>query len=142
MFPVGPDYVVGPGDRFTIFIWGRYEFSHQVEVDRNGEISLPKVGVLKVWGLTFAQLNDYILAEFSKYYKDFRLNLTMDRLRTIRVYVVGEAVNPGSYSLSSLSTAYNALFAAGGPTKRGSLRKIQLIRNGKTFKPLTCMISC
>ncbi len=134
--PVGPDYVVGPGDRFTIFIWGRYEFSHQVEVDRNGEISLPKVGVLKVWGLTFAQLNDYMLAEFSKYYKDFRLNLTMDRLRTIRVYVVGEAVNPGSYSLSSLSTVYNALFAAGGPTKRGSLRKIQLIRNGQTVQTI------
>ena len=134
--PVGPDYIVGPGDRFTIFIWGRFEFTHSVEVDRNGEISLPKVGVLKVWGLTFAQLNDYMLAEFSKYYKDFRLNLTMDRLRTIRVYVVGEAVNPGSYSLSSLSTAYNALFTAGGPTKRGSLRKIQLIRNGKNIQTI------
>ena len=134
--PVGPDYIVGPGDRFTIFIWGRYEFSHQVEVDRNGEISLPKLGVLKVWGLTFSHLHDYLLAEFLKYYKDFRLNLTMDRLRTIRVYVVGEAVNPGSYSLSSLSTVYNALFVAGGPTKRGSLRKIQLIRNGKNIQTI------
>ena len=134
--PVGPDYVVGPGDRFTIFIWGRFEFTHPVEVDRNGEISLPKLGVLRVWGLTFSQLNDYLMAEFLKYYKDFRLNLTMDRLRTIRVYVVGEAVNPGSYSLSSLSTAYSALFAAGGPTKRGSLRKIQLIRNGKNIQTI------
>jgi protein involved in polysaccharide export with SLBB domain len=63
--PVGPDYIVGPGDRFTIFIWGRFEFTHPVEVDRNGEISLPKLGVLKVWGLTFSQLNDYLMAEFS-----------------------------------------------------------------------------
>lgn len=129
--PVGPDYVVGPGDRFTIFVWGMIDLFYQVEVNRNGEISLPKVGVLKVWGLTFSQLKDYLFAEFSKYYKQFQLNLTMDRLRTIGVYVVGEAVNPGRYTVSSLSTVYNALFAAGGPSKRGSLRKIQLIRNRK-----------
>ncbi len=134
--PVGPDYIIGPGDRFNIFIWGRFELFHQVEVDRSGEIYLPKVGVLKVWGLTFSQLQDYLFAEYSKYYKDFRLNLTMDRLRTIRVYVVGEAVKPGSYSLSSLSTVYSALFSAGGPSKRGSMRKIQLIRNGKTIRTI------
>ena len=134
--PVGPDYVIGPGDQFTIFIWGRIDLSYQIGVDRNGEISLPKVGVLKVWGLTFSQLRDYLFTEFSRYYKDFQLNLTMDRLRTIRVYAVGEVANPGSYTLSSLSTAYNALFVAGGPSKRGSMRKIQLIRNGKTIRTI------
>ena len=132
--PVGPDYVIGPGDRFTIFVWGRIDLSHQVEVGRDGEISIPKIGVLKVWGLTFSQMRDYIIGQLSRYYKDFQLNLSMDRLRTIRVYVVGEAVNPGSYSLSSLSTVYNALFAAGGPSKRGTLRKIQLLRNGKAIR--------
>jgi protein involved in polysaccharide export with SLBB domain len=134
--PVGPDYVIGPGDRFTIFIWGRFDLSYQVEVNRDGEISLPKIGALKVWGLTFSQLKDYLFAEISKYYKEFQLNLTMDRLRTIRVYVVGEAVTPGSYALSSLSTVYNALFAAGGPSKRGTMRKIQLIRNGKRIQTI------
>jgi polysaccharide export outer membrane protein len=134
--PVGPDYVIGPGDGFSIFIWGRFDLTYPVEVNRDGEISLPKVGVLKVWGLTFSQLRDYLFAAFSKYYKGFHLNLTMDRLRTIRVYVVGEAVTPGSYTLSSLSTVYNALFAAGGPSKRGTLRKIQLIRNGKAIQTI------
>lgn len=134
--PVGPDYVIGPGDRFTIFLWGRFDAAYQVEVNRDGEITLPKIGPLKVWGLNFSQLQDYLFKEFSKYYKDFQLNLTMDRLRTIQVYMVGEAVTPGSYTLSSLSTVYNALFAAGGPSKRGSLRNIQLLRNGKRIQSI------
>ena len=132
--PVGPDYLIGPGDRFTIFIWGRMDQTYEVEVNRDGKISLPRVGALKVWGLTFSQLNDYLHVEFAKYYKDVRLIVTMDRLRTIRVYVVGEAVTPGSYALSSLSTVYNALFAAGGPSKKGSMRQIRLIRNGKIIR--------
>ena len=129
--PVGPDYVIGPGDAFTITLWGRLEASFAVEVDPNGEISLPKVGVLKVWGLTFSQLQSLLFDQISKYYKDFQMNVTMEKLRTIRVFVVGEAQSPGNYLLSSLSTVYHALIAAGGPSKRGSLRNIQLIRNGK-----------
>ncbi len=134
--PVGPDYVIGPGDRFSIFLWGKFDTSYHVEVNRDGVISLPKLGALKVWGLTFSQLKEFLSKEFSKYYKDFQLNLTMDGLRTIQVYVVGEAVTPGSYTLSSLSTVYNALFAAGGPSKRGSLRNIQLLRKGKKTQTL------
>ena len=134
--PVGPDYVVGPGDRFTIFLWGRFDLTYQVVVNRDGEISIPKIGPLKVWGLNFSQLQEYLFKEFSRYYKDFQLNVTMDRLRTIQVYVVGEAATPGSYILSSISTAYNALFAAGGLTKRGSLRNIQLLRKGKKVQTI------
>jgi len=134
--PVGPDYVIGPGDRFDISLWGRIEGSYGVEVDRNGEITLPKVGTLKVWGLTFAELKEYLSKEFSKHYKGFYMNVAMGKLRTIRVYVVGEVVTPGSYTLSSLSTVYNALFAAGGPSKRGTLRNIQLIRNGKIIRSI------
>ena len=132
--PVGPDYIIGPGDRFSISLWGRFERFYQVEVDRNGEITLQKIGTLKVWGLTFSELKKYLSREFSKHYKGFHMNVAMGRLRTIRVFVVGEVVTPGSYTLSSLSTVYNALFAAGGPSKRGTMRNIQLIRNGEVVR--------
>ena len=134
--PVGPDYVVGPGDSFLICLWGRVEASFDVKVDRNGEITLPKVGTLKVWGLSFSELKKCLLREFSKHYKGFHMNVVMGRLRSIRVFVVGEVVTPGSYTLSSLSTVYNALFSAGGPSKRGTLRNIQLIRNGKLIRTI------
>jgi len=134
--PVGPDYVIGAGDRFTIDIWGRIEASYKVEVDQNGEIIIPKIGRLKVWGLTFSQLRNFLQTEFSNYYKDFHINITMDRIRTIQVFVVGEAETPGSFTISSLATAYNALFAAGGPTKRGTMRKIKLMRNGEVVKEI------
>ena len=134
--PVGPDYVIGPGDSFTITLWGRVEGSYPVEVDRNGEISIPKIGVIKVWGLTFSQLQKFLFEQISKYYKEFQMNVTMDRLRTIRVFVVGEAQTPGSYILSSLSTVYHALIAAGGPSKKGSMRHIQLLRDGKVTETI------
>ncbi len=134
--PVGPDYVVGPGDSFIISLWGRLEARFEVGVDRNGEITLPKVGVIKVWGLTFSELKQAIYKQLSKYYSGFQMNITMDRLRTIRVFIVGEAETPGSYTLSSLSTVYSALFAAGGPSKRGSMRNIQLMRNGKLLRAI------
>lgn len=134
--PVGPDYVIGPRDSFTITFWGRVEASFPVEVDRNGEIFLPKVGVLKVWGLTFSQLQKFLFEEISKYYKDFQMNVTMEKLKTIHVFVVGEAQSPGNYVLSPLSTVYHALIAAGGPSKKGTMRNIQLLRNGKVIETI------
>jgi protein involved in polysaccharide export with SLBB domain len=127
--PVGPDYVVGPGDSFTVTLWGRLNAQYNVAVDRSGQITLPEVGVLKVWGMTFDRLQNYLEHEFSRKYTDFKMAVTMDRLRTIRVYVVGEAQTPGGYSLSSLSTVINALFAAGGPSKNGTMRNVRMLRN-------------
>jgi protein involved in polysaccharide export with SLBB domain len=127
--PVGPDYVVGPGDSFTVTLWGRVNAQYNVAVDRSGQITLPEVGVLKVWGMTFDRLQNYLEHEFSRKYTDFKMAVTMDRLRTIRVYVVGEAQTPGGYSLSSLSTVINALFAAGGPSKNGTMRNVRMLRN-------------
>ncbi|MFZ5875347.1 MAG: SLBB domain-containing protein [Nitrospirota bacterium] len=130
--PVSPDYVIGPSDEFTITIWGLVDGLYKVQVDRNGEITLPRAGVIPVAGLRYDELRPFLERHLAKYYQDFHLSVGMGRLRSIRVYVVGEAVHPGSYTLSALSTAYHALFAAGGPTKRGSLRKMQVIRGGKT----------
>lgn len=131
--PVNADYIVGPGDEFTVTLWGLVEGIYKLQVDRNGEVVLPKAGVVPVAGLRYSELKAAIQGQLSKYYKDFNLSVSMGRLRSIQVYVVGEVLKPGSYTLSSLSTAYNALFAAGGPTKRGTLRNIQLIRNGKVI---------
>jgi protein involved in polysaccharide export with SLBB domain len=127
--PVGPDYIIGPGDGFTVTLWGRVNAKGAVIVDRDGEITLPEVGVLNVSGMSFAQLQDYLRDEFSRKFTDFKMNVTMGKLRTIKVFVVGEAQTPGSYTLSSLSTVINALFAVGGPSKNGTLRGIRLLRN-------------
>jgi polysaccharide export outer membrane protein len=131
--PVGPDYVIGPGDEIRINVWGRIEGSYSVVVDRDGNIAIPKIGVIGVTGLTFKELKEVLQREFSKYYTGFEMNVSMGQLRTIRVYVVGHAERPGAYTVSSLSTLVNALFEAGGPSKTGSMRNIEVKRNGKTI---------
>jgi len=131
--PVGPDYVIGPGDSIRIIIWGSVQGEYNQMVDRNGQIAIPKVGVIQVSGLTFSQLQQVLEREFARQYTNFQMNVTLDNLRTIRVYVVGQAASPGSYSISSLSTLVNGLFAAGGPSISGSLRDIQVRRQGKVI---------
>jgi len=128
--PVGPDYVMGPGDDVTINVWGAVDSTLVRTVDRNGRIVLPKVGDLRIWGLTFAQADRLIRDELARYFRGFQTSVTMGRLRTVNVYVVGEVCQPGVYTLSSLSTVTNGLFSAGGPTKLGSLREVRLIRGG------------
>ncbi|MFN3740311.1 MAG: SLBB domain-containing protein [Thermodesulfovibrionales bacterium] len=131
--PVSPDYVIGPGDEIRIAVWGKIDGQWSVVVDRDGNISIPKLGVLGVTGLTFKELKELIYKEFSKYYTGFEMNVSMGTLRTIRVYVVGNAQRPGAYTVSSLATLVNALFEAGGPSKTGTMRDIQVKRNGKTI---------
>ncbi len=130
--PVGPDYVVGPGDTIRIEVWGKIEKSWHVSVDNDGKIILPKIGVLGVTGLTFRELKEVLQKELSKYYTGFEMNVSMGQLRSITVYVVGNAQWPGAYTISSLSTIINALFESGGPSKTGSMRNIQVKRNGRT----------
>jgi polysaccharide biosynthesis/export protein len=129
--PVGPDYVIGPGDSIRIIIWGSVQGEYNLTVDRNGQVDIPKIGVVHVSSMTFKQLRQVIDQEFARQYKNFQMNVTLDNLRTIQVYVVGQARFPGSYAVSSLSTLVSALFAAGGPAKTGSLRDIQVRRRGK-----------
>lgn len=132
--PVGPDYVIGPGDRIILNLWGGVEGTHELEVNRSGEIVLPRVGNVKVWGITIERLPGLLKANLSKIFKDFDLNVTMGKLRVIKVYVVGEVKAPGDYNLSPLSTLINALSAAGGPLKTGTLRNIQVKRGGKVVE--------
>jgi len=131
--PVGPDYVIGPGDEIKTTVWGNIDGQWNLVVDRDGNISVPKLGVIGVTGLTFKELKDALYKAMSKNYTGFEMNVTMGALRTIRVYMVGNARSPGVYTVSSLSTLVNALFEAGGPSKVGTMRDIQLKRNGKTI---------
>jgi len=129
---VGPDYVVGPGDAFIIDVWGNFNGTFRVTVSRSGEIVLPKVGAIQVWGQSFSEARETIRQKIAKYYTGFEINVTLGELRSIQVYVVGEVLRPGTYTVSSLSTALNALHAAGGPAKSGTLRNLQLVRDGET----------
>jgi polysaccharide biosynthesis/export protein len=126
--PVGPDYVLGPGDDLTINVWGAVDSTLVRTVDRNGRIVLPKVGDLRIWGLTFSQADRLIRDELARFFRGFQTSVTMGRLRTVSVHVVGEVCQPGVYTLSSLATVTNALYSAGGPTKLGSLREVRLLR--------------
>ncbi|MFZ5447630.1 MAG: SLBB domain-containing protein [Thermodesulfobacteriota bacterium] len=129
--PVGPDYIIGPGDTVRIIIWGSVQGEYNLTVNRNGQVDIPKVGVVHVSGLTYRQLREVMDREFARQYTNFQMNVTLDNLRTIQVFVVGQARFPGSYAVSSLSTLVNALFASGGPSKSGSMRNIQVRRGGK-----------
>ncbi len=131
--PVGPDYVVGVGDTVRIILWGNVQGEYNPTVDRNGAITIPKVGVVHVSGLTYKQLREVMEKEFSRQYTNFQMNVTLDNLRTIQVFVVGQARFPGSYAVSSLSTLISALFASGGPSKSGSMRHIQVRRGNRVI---------
>lgn len=126
--PVPADYVIGPGDELLIRAWGKIELQARVTVDRNGQIFIPKVGTLTVAGLRYAQLESNIHSAIAGLYKDFDLNVTMGQLRSIQIFVLGSARQPGVYTVSSLSTLVNALFASGGPSATGTMRHIQLRR--------------
>ena len=129
---VTPDYVLGPGDQLLIRIWGQVNFNAQVTVDRSGSVYLPQVGGIHVAGLPYAQVKQHIQDAVGRIYKSFNLDVEMGQLRSIQVFVVGRARRPGNYTLSSLSTLVTAIFATGGPSVQGSLRDIQVRRNGQT----------
>ena len=129
--PVTPDYLVGPGDELLIRGWGQIDITnYRAMVDRNGLIYVPTVGTISVAGVRYNRLNEYLKQAIGRYYKNFDLDVTLGRLRSVQVFVVGQVRRPGSYTVSSLSTLIDTLFASGGPSKRGSMRQIQLKRSG------------
>jgi len=130
--PVPADYVLGPGDQLLIRAWGKIDLDSRVTVDRNGQINLPKVGTLTVAGLRYAQVEGYLRSAISDLFKDFELNVALGQLRSIQIFVLGDARQPGAYTVSSLSTLVDALFTSGGPSATGTMRHIQLRREGRT----------
>jgi protein involved in polysaccharide export with SLBB domain len=120
--PVGPDYVVGPGDGLSVDLWGGVSQRLYRVVDREGRVSLPEVGPILVSGKSLAAVQQNLQQILRTQFRDVSVDVSLARLRTVRVYEVGDVTNPGAYDISSLSTPLNALFSAGGPTQRGSMR--------------------
>ena len=129
--PVGPDYVVGPGDGLAIDLWGGVSQRLTRTVDREGRVSLPEAGPLLVSGKTLGDIQDQVQRILRTQFRDVSADVSLLRLRTVRVYVVGEVAAPGAYDISSLSTPLNALFTAGGVTPRGSLRQLEHYRGNQ-----------
>jgi len=129
--PAGPDYVVGPGDGLAIDLWGGVSRRIYRSVDREGRISLPEVGPLLVSGKSLAEVQQNLQQVLRTQFRNISADVSLSRLRTVRIYVVGDVANPGAYDVSSLSTPLNALFIAGGPTSGGSLRIVRHFRGSQ-----------
>ena len=134
--PVSSDYALGAGDEVVIKGWGSIDIDIKAVVDRNGQINIPKVGPIQLSGVKASQAQAVIRSSIGRYYQGFELSVTMGQLRTITLYVVGQARKPGAYNVSSLSTLVSGLFATGGPSATGSLRKVQLKRANQTVAEL------
>jgi protein involved in polysaccharide export with SLBB domain len=126
--PAGPDYVVGPGDGLTINLSGGISQRLQRVVDREGRVALPEVGAVEVSGQNLGDAQHLIRSVLSRQFRDVEADVSLSRIRTVRVYVVGDVERPGAYDVSSLSTPLNALYIAGGPTSGGSLRLLEHYR--------------
>ncbi len=132
MAPVPSDFVVGPGDELRIRVWGQLSFQANVRVDRSGEIYLPQVGPVHVASVPFSELDGQLRSAIGRVYHNFDLTVDLGQIRSIQVYLAGEARTPGVYTVSSLSTLVDALFVGGGPNAQGSVRNIELRRGSQT----------
>ena len=126
--PAGPDYVLGPGDGLSIDLFGGVSQRLHRVVDREGRLSLPEVGGIQVTGRTLGDVQHLVQTALRSQFRDVQADVSLSRLRSVRVYIVGDVENPGAYDISSLSTPLNALYEAGGPTSRGSLRLVKHYR--------------
>jgi protein involved in polysaccharide export with SLBB domain len=134
--PVPTDYIIGPGDEVVVQIYGLLDADVRLMVDRNGQISVPKVGTFRLAGTKASQLESVLRSQISKTYANYQLSATLGQLRSIQIFVVGQARQPGVFTVSSLSTFVSALFETGGPSVNGSLRNIQLKRDGRVISTI------
>jgi protein involved in polysaccharide export with SLBB domain len=126
--PIGPDYVLGPGDSLRIDLWGGLSQNFTRAVDRDGRLTLPEAGDVQVAGLTLERAQITIAHALAQQYRNAQVAVTVAALRSVRVYVVGDVESPGAYDVSSLATPLSALYASGGPTAAGSLRVLDHYR--------------
>ncbi len=133
MVPAPADYTLGPGDEVLVRASGSIDIDFKGSIDRNGQFNLPKIGTLNLAGVKSEQVENTIRQAVARLYKGFTLNVTLGRLRTLNIYVVGQVRKPGSYRVSSLSTVLSALTETGGPNAQGSVRAVQLKRQGATI---------
>lgn len=129
--PVPTNYMVGPGDTIKVQLYGKDNEQYDLTVTRDGVLQFPELGPINVSGLSFSELRDVLSKQIKQQMIGVDSNITMGELRSIRVFIAGDAYKPGSYTVSSLSTITQALFVSGGVSDIGSLRNIQLKRQGK-----------
>jgi polysaccharide biosynthesis/export protein len=129
---VPADYRVGPGDELLIRAWGQIDVDYQGQIDRSGQIFIPKIGPMVVAGMPVEKLNEHIRTTFEKQYRNFELTVTLGKLRQIQFYVMGFVKKPGVYAAPSTSSLLYGLMTSGGAQQYGDLRKIELRRGGKT----------
>jgi protein involved in polysaccharide export with SLBB domain len=129
--PVPAGYILGPGDELVVQINGLAELSENLVIDRDGRVLIPKVGPLSLAGVALNNAEKVLAAHIGKVYRNFTVSVTLGRLRSIELFVTGQARQPGKHLVSSLSSLINALFETGGPSSNGSLRTIELRRAGK-----------
>ena len=134
--PVGPDYVLGIGDSLTLNMWGAHTDHINFIIDRQGQVVLPDAGPITINGLTLGQAQIAIQKALSTQFQNVHVEISMGRLHSIRVYVIGDVQSPGAYDVSSLATPLSALFAAGGPTARGSMRVLRVYRADKLVREI------
>ncbi|MEN9416496.1 MAG: hypothetical protein RI988_116, partial [Pseudomonadota bacterium] len=124
--PVPADYLIGPGDELHVRAWGSIDMDIKVLVDRNGQISLPRVGTLSIARRSISDAERIVREQMSRTFKGFSLSVGLGQLRSLQIFVVGQARKPGAYSLGALTTMVGAVFASGGPGPNGSMRRVQL----------------
>lgn len=134
--PVPADYIIGPGDTIILQFFGKENARYSLVVTREGMVQIPKIGPVSAAGQRFSELQKKWQNHINKKMIGVRASITMGRLRSIRVFILGEAERPGSYTVSALSTMTNALFVSGGIKHIGSLRQIQLKRGGQLITEL------
>ncbi|HEX4872034.1 MAG TPA: polysaccharide biosynthesis/export family protein, partial [Nevskiaceae bacterium] len=134
--PIPKEYVLGPGDVIEAQLFGKQNTKYSLTVQRDGSIQFPELGPIQVAGLPFEDMQRLLQQQISNRLIGVQAAITLGPLRSIRVFVLGNARNPGSYTVSSLSTITNALFASGGVAETGSLRRIQLKRQGQLISTL------
>ncbi|ACV26335.1 SLBB domain-containing protein [Kangiella koreensis] len=134
--PVPSNYVVGPGDVIQVQLYGKENNSYELVVSRNGSIQFPQLGPINVAGLSYTELKESLTQQINEQFIGVKSNISLGELRSIQVFVLGESYKPGAYTVSSLSTVMNALYVSGGIKEVGSLRNIQLKRNGQLISSI------
>ena len=143
--PTSPSYVLGPGDELLLTMWGETQLFSQLVISREGNIIVPNAGPVLAQGITVEALKARLLKRLTSFYSGLRnggpdantwLDVSVGKLRTIQVFVLGEVKKPGGYAISSMSTSFLALYVAGGPNINGSLRSIEVIRNNKSISTI------
>jgi protein involved in polysaccharide export with SLBB domain len=127
------NYTLGPGDRIGVYLLGNVQKSLDLTVNVEGKVFLPPAGVMKAWGLTIDEFRSVLNRALSKYYDNFSLDMMLLQPKNVAIAVVGDVKRPGKYVMSALNTVLDAVTAAGGPTPKGSLRDVQLIRDDEAI---------